>query len=70
MTTKNTNFIVSGIRTGTCIACDKETQVFAVVFRDQAMNLCPRDFFKQVRIAGAAADASPNPSAVERGELS
>jgi hypothetical protein len=67
MTTKNASFIVNGIRTGKCIACDKETQVFEVVFREHAMHLCPRDFFKQVRIAGAAVDATANSRGAERG---
>ena len=54
---ESNTFLVSGVRTGTCIACDKETQVFDVVFRQQAMTLCPRDFFKQVRIVGSASPA-------------
>jgi hypothetical protein len=70
MMTRNGSFIVSGIKTGTCIACDNETQVFEVVFREQAMNLCPRDFFKQVKIAGAAANLLPNPRTPERAEQS
>lgn len=48
MTTKNTSFIVRGIKTGTGTACEKETQVLNVVFREQAMKLCPRDFLYAV----------------------
>lgn len=52
-------FVVTAVRTGTCIACEKETQVFDVVHQQQAMALCPKDFFKQVKIAGAASSSSP-----------
>ncbi|HEY7120574.1 MAG TPA: hypothetical protein VH475_28580 [Tepidisphaeraceae bacterium] len=69
MVTKTSAFIVTGI-TGTCIACDKETQVFEVVFREQTMHLCPHDAYKQVRIAVAAAEARPNARAGESVERS
>lgn len=54
-THESVSFTVTGIGAGTSIACEKQTQVFDVVFRQQAMALCPLDFFKQVKIAVAAA---------------
>lgn len=58
MSTAKLSFIVTGIKTGKCIACEKETHVFEVTFQQQAMTLCPQDFFKQVRIATAASAAA------------
>jgi hypothetical protein len=48
-------FVVTGIKTSTCIACQKETDVFEILFQGRTILLCPRDFFKQVRIVCAAA---------------
>ncbi|HYE20297.1 MAG TPA: hypothetical protein VEA69_17750 [Tepidisphaeraceae bacterium] len=58
-TERSTTFVVKGICTAACVACEKQTQVFQVESRGQAMNLCPRDFFKQVKIATASANAGP-----------
>jgi hypothetical protein len=58
-TPESVSFTVTGIKAGTCVACEKETQVFDVLFRQQAMALCPQDFFKQVKIAVAAAASVP-----------
>jgi hypothetical protein len=57
-TAKPLEFVVTGIKTGKCIACEKETRVFEVVFREQAMTLCQQDFSKQVRIACAGSTAT------------
>ncbi len=48
-------FIVKSIKTGACLACEKETECYEVESEGHAFAglLCPQDFRKQVKIASA-----------------
>ena len=49
-------FVVSNIRTGRCMACEKETECFEVECPKQSLKglLCPQEFKKQVRLITAS----------------
>jgi hypothetical protein len=59
-------FIVTGIHSGVCLACEKECECFQVECRRQGLSglLCLPDFRKQVKIA-AATGALKTPANVD-----
>jgi len=54
-------FIVKGIETGKCVACERDTECYVVENQRHGIagRLCLQDFRKQVKIATAA---SPHPA--------
>lgn len=48
-------FVVTGIKTGKCIACEREVECFVVESQRLQLSglLCPADFRRQVKVATA-----------------
>lgn len=50
-------FIVTSIRVGTCLACDREVECYEIEAQAFGLSglLCAADFRKQVKVAAATA---------------